>query len=102
MGDEAPPARPGRAAGPADVIPLPRTEADRARERQAREAGEEALAQGRVAAVLLAGGQGTRLGFDGPKGAFPFSSITGTTLFAHHAAKIAALRAVMRPRSRTC
>ncbi len=78
---------------PEDVIPLPRSDADRARERAARGAGEEALRAGRVAAVLLAGGQGTRLGFDGPKGAFPFSPITGTTLFAHHAAKIAALRA---------
>jgi UDP-N-acetylglucosamine/UDP-N-acetylgalactosamine diphosphorylase len=93
VGDEAPP-RLGRIEplAPEDVIRLPRTEADRALERRAREAGEEALAAGRVAAVLLAGGQGTRLGFDGPKGAFPFSPITGTTLFAHHAAKIAALR----------
>ncbi len=33
-------------------------------------AGIEALKQGRTAAVLLAGGQGTRLGFDKPKGMY--------------------------------
>ena len=78
---------------PEDVVLLPRDDADARRDRAAREAGEEALAAGRVAAVLLAGGQGTRLGFDGPKGAFPFAPITGRTLFEHHAAKIAAVRA---------
>ena len=33
-------------------------------------AGAEALKAGKVAAVLLAGGMGTRLGVDGPKGAY--------------------------------
>ena len=77
---------------PPDVIELPRSEGDVARDRHALCAGREVLAENRVAAVLVAGGQGTRLGFDGPKGDFPFAPITGRTLFAHHAAKIASVR----------
>lgn len=78
---------------PQSLIALPRDAADRERDRRAREAGEALLREGGVAAVLLAGGQGTRLGFDGPKGLFPFAPLSGRTLFSHHAAKIAALRA---------
>jgi len=77
---------------PPDVIPVSFDEAAHTREREARDAGEDLLRAGRVAAVLVAGGQGTRLGFDGPKGAFPFAPITGRILFAHHAGKIAATR----------
>lgn len=40
------------------------------RKKEFREAGIRALREGKVAAVLLAGGQGTRLGADGPKGAY--------------------------------
>ncbi len=78
---------------PDALIALPRDAADEERDRRAREAGEALLREGGVAAVLLAGGQGTRLGFDGPKGLFPFAPITGRTLFSHHAAVIGALRA---------
>lgn len=77
---------------PDALVALPSTDADRQRELRARRAGQALLAEGRVAAVLLAGGQGTRLGFDGPKGLYPYAPITGSVLFATHAAKIAALR----------
>jgi UDP-N-acetylglucosamine/UDP-N-acetylgalactosamine diphosphorylase len=48
---------------------------------QARGTGVEAIRAGRVAAFTVAGGQGTRLGFDGPKGAFRISPVRGAPLF---------------------
>ena len=51
---------------------------------------ELALAAGEVGFVLVAGGQGSRLGFDGPKGAFPVGPVSGRTLFDWHAARILA------------
>lgn len=35
--------------------------------------GDKVIASGELAVVLLAGGLGTRLGYDGPKGAFPLN-----------------------------
>jgi UDP-N-acetylglucosamine/UDP-N-acetylgalactosamine diphosphorylase len=44
--------------------------------------GEELIKGGKVAAFLVAGGQGTRLGYDGPKGEYPVTPIKSKPLFA--------------------
>ena len=77
---------------PAEPIPLPTTDAERAEREQATAVGEDAMRAGQVAALVVAGGQGTRLGYDGPKGTFPASPITGKSLFQLHAEKILAAR----------
>jgi UDP-N-acetylglucosamine/UDP-N-acetylgalactosamine diphosphorylase len=59
---------------------------------QARAIGEELIAAGRTAFLTVAGGQGSRLGFEGPKGLFPITPIRRLTLFAHFAEKLLAAR----------
>ena len=46
-----------------------------------RTTGEGLLRRGKVAAFVVAGGQGSRLGFEGPKGCFPAGAVTGKSLF---------------------
>ena len=53
--------------------------------------GKELISAGKVAALVVAGGQGTRLGFDGPKGNFPISPVKKKTLFQIFAESIAAV-----------
>ena len=69
---------------PVDVIPPVSPDTDK----EALYAGEQALRDGRVATFVVAGGQGTRLGFDKPKGAYPIGPLTNKTLFRYHAEKI--------------
>ena len=49
--------------------------------REMRDAGEAMIAGGKIAAFTVAGGQGTRLGFDGPKGLYPATPIRKLPLF---------------------
>lgn len=57
----------------------------------ARRAGEHALRQGEIAMILVAGGQGTRLGFNLPKGMFPIGPVSGRSLFQMQCDRLLAL-----------
>lgn len=69
----------------------PRTDAQRKRYADALELGSELISAGQVAAFVVAGGQGTRLGFDGPKGNYPISPVENKTLFQIFAETVAAV-----------
>lgn len=50
-------------------------------------AGTNALAAGKLGIILVAGGQGSRLGFEHPKGMYPVGPISDATLFEIHLKK---------------
>ncbi len=83
-------------AAQVDFVPAPfysARPADKVQKRkysQAIELGKKLISAGKVAALVVAGGQGTRLGFDGPKGDFPISPIKGKTFFQLFAEYVAA------------
>ncbi len=58
---------------------------------EANERGAEALAADEIGMVLVAGGQGTRLGFPHPKGMLPMGPVSGRTLFQIHIDKLLAI-----------
>ena len=60
---------------------------------EARQRGSEAIAADEVGVILVAGGQGTRLGFDQPKGMFPIGPVSNSCLFRIHIEKILATSA---------
>jgi UDP-N-acetylglucosamine/UDP-N-acetylgalactosamine diphosphorylase len=76
---------------PIEVFRLPQTDAERVARRHVVEVGAEALAAGEVAVLVVAGGSGTRLGFDGPKGTYPIGPVSAASLFQIHAEKVVAL-----------
>jgi UDP-N-acetylglucosamine/UDP-N-acetylgalactosamine diphosphorylase len=71
---------------PAPYISLAQSDADG----EARGIGEQAIREGRTALLTVAGGQGSRLGFDGPKGMFPITPVRKASLFQVTAEKILA------------
>ena len=84
--------------GPVDVLPREPSGDQKARYKTAAERGRQLLKDGKVAAFLVAGGQGTRLGYDGPKGEYPVTPIEKKPLFQVFAEQLlAASRDAGRP-----
>src|SRR5438552_14961049 len=77
------------APSPLRIAPLPSVLPDED-DPAARKLGEAALTKGEVAVVLVAGGQGSRLGFDHPKGLFSIGPVSGKSLFQLHTEKVVA------------
>lgn len=80
-----------------DVQPAPYYEnkpADPAKQKKLKDAfahGEQLLRQGKIAAFVVAGGQGTRLGWEGPKGTYPATPVAKKPLFQCFAEYLLAL-----------
>ena len=73
-----------------ELFPLERDAAHVARATEAMAQGAERLAAGKVGFMIVAGGQGSRLGYDGPKGCFPVAPLSERCLFDLHAARLRA------------
>lgn len=76
---------------PAEIIRIPQSREEHRCREEARGLGERALRDSRVAAVLVAGGQATRLGYKYPKGMYPAGPISGKSLFQLHSEKLTAM-----------
>jgi UDP-N-acetylglucosamine/UDP-N-acetylgalactosamine diphosphorylase len=76
---------------PADVDTLPGTAQEKEQRWTAARVGEKAIKEGTIGAILVAGGQGTRLGFHGPKGVFPVGPVTDKSLYQYFLERLLAL-----------
>lgn len=76
---------------PPDVIRCPKTEEEFERQKRAKILGEAILREGKVACLLVAGGQATRLKTSLPKGFFPITPVKGKSFFQLFSEKILAI-----------
>ncbi|MCF6157674.1 MAG: UDPGP type 1 family protein [wastewater metagenome] len=77
---------------PPYVISVPATPEERRSAERIYRIGESFLRRGEIAVLTVAGGDGTRLGGNGPKGTLHIAPISGKSIFQLHAEKICALQ----------
>lgn len=75
---------------PPQIIAFPKNDTEKEMAYGVRLVGENSLQKGEVAILTVAGGDGTRLGINGPKGTFPITPITRKSIFQLYAEKIIA------------
>ena len=63
--------------------------------------GRSCIREGKAAAIILSGGQGTRLGFAGPKGMYNMGLMSGKSIFQLHIERIAKIRMLSKTLSDT-
>ena len=80
------------AAAPVDIEPAPVVTLEEPVDPAAQARGEMLLRDGKAGAILVAGGQGSRLGYDGPKGCYELGPLSGASLFEIHARKVLGLQ----------
>jgi UDP-N-acetylglucosamine/UDP-N-acetylgalactosamine diphosphorylase len=81
-----------------DIKPLPKSASEsvtnEARAKEWARIGLDAIARGEVGVLLMAGGQGTRLGSSAPKGCYDIGLPSHKSLFQYQAERIARLQTV--------
>jgi UDP-N-acetylglucosamine/UDP-N-acetylgalactosamine diphosphorylase len=80
----------GQIAPPKIILARPSDASVQAEHKAARKRGHEIIAAGKVAALVVAGGQGTRLGYEGPKGCLEATPVAKKSLFQVFAEQILA------------
>lgn len=83
---------------PPEVITVPGSASEKEEAQRVKRMGEHSLREGKIAVLTVAGGDGTRLGANGPKGILPIAPVSQKSIFQFHAEKIRAIQQRYRTR----
>ena len=76
---------------PSPIFSIPKNSDEQMHREEARVLGESIISKNKIAVLIVAGGHGSRLGFNGPKGMFPISPVKNKSLFQLFAESVRAL-----------